>query len=80
MLIPATTLSLLCLLLEVRDAYAVRMEGRRMARNQQLRRRSSAKFAGDFGSTSVGNTQDVNYNINMTIGTEQRTVTIDTGR
>jgi len=80
MLIPSSTLSLLCLLLEVRDAYAVRMEGRRVTGGQrQLRRRSSAKFAGDFGSTGIANAQDVNYNINMTIGTEQRTVTIDTG-
>jgi len=55
------------------------MEGRRLPRSQQLRRRTSAKYAGDFGSTAIGNGQDVNYNINMTIGTEQRTVTIDTG-
>lgn len=77
MLVPLTTLSLLALLLE---ANAIRMEGRRSPTNNKLRRRNSAKFAGDFGSESIGNTQDVNYNINMTIGTEQRTVTIDTGR
>jgi hypothetical protein len=79
MLIPPTTLSLLCLLLEFRDTYAIRMEGRRR-NNDQLLRRSSAKFAGSYGTAVVGNIQDVAYNINMTIGGESRTVSIDTGR